>query len=255
MQTLAIANHKGGVGKTATAHAIGAVLSERGHSVLMVDCDPGGSLTGACGVQDGPSLADVLGGASPGTIAMRDVLREVGPNLWLAPASIELAATALGLVSRLGREAVLGKALQSIASDFDLAIIDTAPGLGLLSINALTAADAVLIPTRAQFLALRGLGLFLDSIEQVRAELNPDLELLGVLVTFWSGRLRHSKAALAAMQEAGLPVLDVKIGQTVRIAEAANFGQSVVTYARSNPQAEAYRELGGVVGQWLTRDR
>ena len=181
----------------------------------------------------------------PGTVAMRDVLQEVGPNLWLAPASVALAVCELGLVSRLGRENVLGKALHSVASDFDLAILDTAPSLGLLTVNALTAADAVLVPTQAQFLALRGLGLFLDSIEQVRVELNPDLELLGVLVTFWSRRLRHSKAALAAMQEAGLPVLDVKIGQTVRIAEAANYGQSVVTYARRNPQAEAYRELGG----------
>ena len=105
MQILAIANHKGGVSKTATAHSLGAVLSESVR-VLMVDLDPGGSLTGACGVQGGPSLDDVLGGASPGTMALSDVIQEVGADLWLAPASIELSATVLGLVSRLGRPCI-----------------------------------------------------------------------------------------------------------------------------------------------------
>jgi len=168
----------------------------------------------------------------------------------LHPADIALAGVELGLTSRLGRENVLKKALANV-TDYDLVIIDCPPSLGLLTVGALVAADGVMVPTQPQSADLRGLALFLDTVEQIKEELNPDLELLGVLVTFYDTRLNHHKAALEAMQSAGLPVIDVIVGRSVRVAEAAGLSQSVVTFEPWNPQAENYRQLAEVVGKWL----
>ena len=253
MVILTVANHKGGVGKTATVHALGVVLADLGRRVLMVDCDPQASLSGACGVLDaeGQSLAEVIGGTLPGSVAMADVLQDLGGGLRLCPSDLALAGSELGLTSRMGREAVIARALAGVAGDYDVCLLDCPPSLGLLTIGALTAAEAVLIPTQAEIMALRGLRLFLQSVDQVRTALNPGLQVLGVLVTFYDGRLVHHRQGLEAMQAGGLPVLPVQIGRSVRVAEAAALGQSVVTFERRNPQAEAYRELGGVVDAWL----
>ena len=257
MQTIAIVNHKGGVGKTATCHALGAVLAGLGRSVLLVDCDPQASLTGACGVTDagGRSIAEVLGGASPGPLALTDVIRGLDDWLALVPSDLALATTELGLVSRLGREAVIGKALAPVSGAFDVALLDSPPSLSLLTIGALTASDAVIIPTMPQIVDLRALRLFLDSVDQVKQALNPDLQILGVLITFWDGRLLHHQEALESMQAAGLPVLDVKIGRSVRVSEAANTGQSVVTYDPKGKRTAEYIALGGVVNAWLNDRR
>lgn len=252
MHTISIANQKGGVGKTATAHALGVVLAGQGQRVLLVDVDPQSSLTQACGVNDaaGRSLADVLGGSTRGTLSMSDVIVNLEDGLDLAPADIALAGVELGLTSRLGRENVLKKALANV-TDYDLCIIDCPPSLGLLTVGALVAADGVMVPTQPQSADLRGLALFLGTLEQIKEELNPDLELLGVLVTFYDRRLNHHKAALEAMQGAELPVIDVIVGRSVRVAEAAGLSQSVVTFEPRNPQAENYRQLAEVVKQWL----
>jgi len=257
MQTIAIANHKGGVGKTATAHALGVGLANSGFSVLLVDTDPQASLTQSCGLGDvaGRSLAEVLGGATPGGLAMRSAIKPLGDNLAIAPADIALAGVELGLTSRLGRENVLKKALATISDQYDLAIIDCPPSLGLLTVNALLAADAVLIPTLPQAVDLRGLRLFFDTLETLKRELNPELETLGVLVTFFDRRLNHHRAAMEAMARAGLPLMDVKIGRSVRVAEAAGAGQSVITYEPRNPQAAAYSELAEVITSWLKNRR
>jgi chromosome partitioning protein len=254
MKIIAIANHKGGVGKTATAHALGTVLAtDYDWQVLLVDIDPQSSLTGACGVGDtaGEGLAEVLGGATPGDIAMSEVITQLDDGLYLAPADLALAATELGLVSRMGRENVLKKALATVNGDYDVAIVDCPPSLGLLTLNALTAADAVLIPTQPQVVDLRGLRLFMDTLDQIRVELNPELETLGVLPTFYDRRLNHHKAALGAMERAGLPLMESQIGRSVRVAEAAASGETVVTYEPKNPQAEAYRGLAQEINQWL----
>lgn len=252
MVTIAIANQKGGVGKTATAHALGEALAAMGRKVLLVDIDPQASLTQSCGIFDtgGRSLAEVLGGAQPGRLAMGAAIVEVYENLSLAPADIALAGAELGLTSRLGRENVLRKALDILGRRFDIALIDCPPSLGLLTVAALVAADAVLIPTQPQAADLRGLRLFMDTLEQIRAELNPGLEILGVLVTFYDRRYLHHRAAIEAMSVAGLPLLPIMILRSVRVAEAAGGRQSIVTYRPDHPQAAAYNELAEIVYRW-----
>jgi len=258
MKIIAIANQKGGTGKSATTHALGAVLaSELERRVLMVDIDPESSLTEASGVGDaeGVSLAEVLGGATPGKTKLQDIIVEVSENLFLAPADLALAATELGLASRMGRENVLKKALATVESGFDVALIDCPPSLSLLTVNALTAADAVLIPTQPQAVDLRGLSLFLETLQNIRQELNPELETLGILPTFFDRRLTHHRDAIEAMERAELPVMQVKIGRSVRVAEAAANGETVVTFDPKNPQAQAYRELAEAINQWLNDKR
>jgi len=257
MKTVAIANQKGGTGKSATTHALGAVLaSEYQRRVLMVDIDPQSSLTEACASTDtsGSSLAEVLGGATPGSLSLKKILLEISDNLYLAPADLALAATELGLVSRMGRENVLKKALASISDSFDVALIDCPPSLSLLTVNALTAADGVLIPTQPQAVDLRGLRLFLSTLDNIRQELNPELQTLGVLPTFFDSRLTHHKEAIGAMERASLPLMKVRIGRSVRVAEAAASGETVVTYEPKNPQAQAYRELAEEIHQWLSNN-
>lgn len=256
MKTLVCANHKGGVGKTATTHNLGALLaSEHGRRVLLVDLDPQSSLTAACGVDGatGDSLAAVLGDTAPGRVPLGAILREIAPGLWLAPADIALAVSELGLQTRLGRENVLRRALGTVVGRFDVCLIDCPPGLGLLTVNGLVAADAVLIPTQPQGADLRALQLFLDTIERVR-DLNPSLAVLGVLATFYDGRLTHHKDAIEALKGAGLPVLAVTVGRSVRVAEATAAGQPVSVYDPRNPQTGAYRELAKEVDRWLAND-
>lgn len=255
MLVLSISNQKGGVGKTATAHALGAVLAGQGVRVLLLDNDPQGSLTKAAGVNDaaGRSMAEVLGGAQPGRLALPEILLDLGGGLFLAPADIALASVELGLTQRLGREGVLKKALASVANLFDLAIIDCPPSLGLLTAGALVAADAVLIPTQPQAADLRGLALFIDTVNTIRAELNPALEILGVLITFYDGRLNHHRAAAELLENSGLPLIPVRVGRSVRVAEAAGAGESVITYDPRNPQADNYRQLAEVITQWLKK--
>jgi len=242
MHIIAIANQKGGVGKTATTHTLGVLLAEAGRRVLLVDADPQSSLTAAAiGYYDGPNLADVLGGSTPGRVKLAGIIQQVNQGLDLAPAGIELAGVELGLVSRMGRETQLTKALAGI--DYDYCLIDCPPSLGLLTVNALVAADQVLIPTQPQAADVRGVGLFLKTIDQIKDELNPGLQLLGVLVTFYDTRINHHQAAIDTMTGAGLPVLNTKIGRSVKVAEAAGNQQTVITYEPHNPQAEAYRDL------------
>ncbi len=254
METIAVANHKGGVGKTATTHALGTVLAEDFNwRVLLVDIDPQSSLTGASGIGGvaGKSLAEVLGGAAQGSLILGKIIKDLEDRLYLVPADLALATAELGLVSRMGRENVLKKALDTVETDYDVVIIDCPPSLGLLTLNGLTAADVVLIPTQPQVVDLRGLRLFLDTLDQIRVELNPKLETMGILLTFYDHRLIHHRDARGAMERSGLPLMRTQIGRSVRVAEAAANGETVVTYAPRNPQATAYRELSEEVDKWL----
>jgi chromosome partitioning protein len=216
----------------------------------MIDTDPQASLTLSCGVFDAGergNLADVIAGAELGAI-----LRELSPRLWLAPAAVDLASAELALVSRLGREAVLRKAMHGIAGRFDVALIDCPPSLGLLTVNALAAADGVIVPCQPAPADVRGMRLFLASIEQVRAAINPGLQVIGVLLTFYDGRLALHGQAVQALQGLAVPVLSVRIGRSVRVAEAAGAGLPVTTYDAKNPQSKAYQELGKEIDAWLS---
>lgn len=242
MQTIAIANQKGGIGKTTTTWTLGAALAERGRRVLLVDLDPQASLTMAAGVDsEGESLAEVLGAANAGTADLRDIVRPLGDGLFLAPSDIALSRSELGLVSRMGRENVVKRALSDVTSDYIL--IDCPPSLGILTINGLVAADSVLIPTAPEYLALRGLALMFETLRQVRGELNPTLDVLGILITFFDTRLLHAQEVLDAMDAQGLPVLPMMIRRTVRLAESAVAHETLLRYDPSNPSVEAYRQL------------
>lgn len=256
MKTIAIANHKGGVGKTATSHALGTALSSMGHRVLLVDADPQSSLTAACGVQAaGESLAEVLGGAAAGVQPLGKILVDVADVetavLHLAPADIALSSNELGLVQRIGREYVLKNALATVARAYDVCLIDCPPSLGMLTVNALAAADVAIIPTQPQISDVRGLVLFLETVNGIRVAINPGLKILGVLVTFYDGRTIHHRDAVQTLIDQGLPLFDTMIGRSIRVAEAPAAGESVVTYDPQNPQAENYQQLAKEVGAWL----
>lgn len=249
MITLAIANHKGGVGKTASCHALAAALSTT-KRVLMVDADIGMGLTNACGLYSVKrSLGDVL---SRSAYTLADITHKLAENLYIAPAGANLADVNYKLFDQRGRETVIKNALAQVVNDFDLAIIDTGPALNILTVAALVAADAVIIPTQPQAVDLRGVVSFLNTLDEIR-KINPTLENLGLLLTFFDGRYNHHKAAVEAIQAAGLPLLPVYIGRSVRVAEAAAAGQSIVTYDPNNAQSKNYLELAEIINLWLEK--
>lgn len=254
MKVLAIANHKGGTGKTATARALGDVLSAAGVRVLMVDVDPQGSLSTSCGFSEvDPNLADVMGDSNPGGLGIKKVIRSVNDGLALAPSSLSMAAVELGLINRYSREHILERALSEVQTDYDLVLIDCPPSLSLLVVNALTASNAVLIPCQPMPVDMAGVKLFLQTIEAIRRDLNPQLSIFGILPTFYDARLVTHNGAIESMQKADWPVLPVRVGRSVRVGESAALGESIITFEPDNPQATAYLELGKLVKRWLAK--
>lgn len=247
MKCLAIANQKGGVGKTTTALNVGAVLAGSGLRVMLIDLDPQGSLTLATvGDCAGRSMAEVFGGSQPGKLSLVDIAQEIGPGLHLAPADIALSVAEMDINSRRGREFILKKALSTLTG-YDLALLDCGPNLGLLVVNALTAADGVLCPTLPTALDLRGLRLFLSSVEAIRADLNPALEFLGVVVCQLENRKLH-RAALEDLEAGGLPIL-ATIGRSVQAADSSGRGQPI----GAGTLADQYQNLSVEVQRWLKR--
>lgn len=257
MQVLSIANHKGGTGKTATTRTLGDLLARSGLRVLMVDIDPQGSLTTSCGLGDDvkPNLTDVLGGSQPGSLTLDKVIKPVSERLDLAPSNLDMAAIDLGLISRLGGDYVLSKALASVAADYDICLIDCPPSLSKLVVNALVASQAVLIPTQPMPVDVAGVKLFIKTVEQIRESIKNDLSILGILPTFYDERLNTHRAGLEAMKKAGWPVLPVNIGRSVRVGESAALGESIMTFEPGNPQAAAYSQLSELIILWLKKNR
>ena len=239
-RVIAIANQKGGVAKTTSTHALAAALVERGRSVLAVDLDPQASLTFAMGVEEepSPSMHDVMLGKA--TIA--EVLYESN-GVDLAPTSIDLAGAEMHLLTRTGREHVLDRALRSVEG-YDYVLIDCPPSLGILTINALTAAGEVLIPLQAETLARRGLDQLLETVGDVRQFTNPGLKVAGIIVTMFDARTRHGQEQLELLRaHHDLHVFEPPIAKTVRMAEAPARGVSILGHARTHPAARAYRSI------------
>jgi chromosome partitioning protein len=213
--TIAIANIRAGVGKTSLTLSLGTTLAERGHRVLLLDLDPQASLTVACGVEDAAdaNLAQVVGNTIPGRVPMWDIMVEIVPGnyIFLAPADISLAHSEYGLSARMGREFVLQTALEDVVSNFDFILLDCPSSLGLLTLNGLSAADTVLMPTQPHLAHMRGLWLFMGTLERIKRELNPGLSLLGVLLTYFNPTLPHHQTVLSTMRAGGLPILPVAL--------------------------------------------
>ena len=246
MRIISIGNQKGGVGKTATVHNLGAVLSlEFNKRVVLIDLDPQHSLSDACSVTtEYGSMAQVLLGQT----TIDQILVEAGSNMAIAPTDLSLAEVEANLYTKIGRENKLKRILPLLSDHFDYCLIDCPPSLSLMTVNALAASDDVLVPCIPQMVDVRGLLLFFDgTIEDIKEEINPNLNILGVLPTFYDARLVHHVSVVDELKNAGLPVLPVSIGRSIRIAEAAATGDSIVRYDPGNKQLENYRELARMI--------
>ncbi|MEN8238667.1 MAG: AAA family ATPase [Actinomycetota bacterium] len=239
---IAVANQKGGVAKTTTVHTIAEALSDRGKKILMIDLDPQACLTYATDSQPDDldmTIHDVfLGRAKAGDV----LLEREGPDI--LPSSIDLAGSEIHLLTKTGREFVLKRALADVKDRYDIVLIDCGPSLGILTVNALTAADFVLIPFQAETLSDRGVGQLLETIDDVRHYTNENLEILGGVATMFDSRTNLSKRVLVDVVEThGLVVIEPPIPRSVRVAEAPGEGVSVLQHARRSRSAEAYRDF------------
>jgi chromosome partitioning protein len=240
-RVIAFANQKGGVAKTTTTLNLAVAFAERGLRVLAIDLDPQGNLTMSQGMNPDTierSMFDVLVHKLPIT----EVVERT--EIDIAVSSIDLAGAELALSSMIGRERALEKALLPVKSEYDYILIDTPPSLGLLTINALVASNGVIVPVQCEYLSLRGLVQLENTLSMIRENLNPDVEIQGILPTMYDKRLLHSKEAVDILKENfGDLVFKTKIRKTVRYAEAPVKGQSVLGYEPRGDAADLYRQL------------
>ncbi|MDX6215181.1 MAG: chromosome partitioning protein [Frankiales bacterium] len=242
---LAMCNQKGGVGKTTSTINLGAALAELGRRVLLVDLDPQGALGVGLGVNPLQLDRTVYNLLMEHDVTVDDVMLKTNvPGMDLLPSNIDLSAAEVQLVNEVAREQTLLRVLTPVVDDYDVILFDCQPSLGLLTVNALTAADGVIIPLECEFFALRGVALLIQTIEKIQERLNPRLELEGILATMYDARTLHGREVLARVVEAfGDKVFHTVINRTVRFPETTVAGEPITSYASSSTGATAYRDL------------
>lgn len=244
-RVLALCNQKGGVGKTTTTINLGAALAEYGRRVLLVDFDPQGALSVGLGVNPYDLDLTLYNLLMQRDVTLGDVLIKTNvAGLEVVPSNIDLSAAEVQLVNEVAREQSLARALRPAMNDYDFILIDCQPSLGLLTINALTAAHGVIVPLECEFFSLRGLAMLIDTVEKVKDRLNPGLELEGILATMYDARTVHSRQVLNRVVEAfGDKVYETVISRTVKFPETTVAGEPITTWAPGSGGAKSYRGL------------
>src|SRR6186997_3431655 len=250
-QVISFANQKGGVAKTTTTLNLAVAFAEQGNRVLCADMDPQGNLTMSQGI-DPDGLERSMYNVLVYDMSIREVIRK--REVDVACASIDLAGAEIAMSTKIGRERLLEKALKKIHDDYDYVFIDTPPSLGLLTINALTAANKVIVPVQCEYLSMRGLIQLQNTLSMIREELNPDVEIEGILPTLVDSRTVHAKEAIEILEENfGDRVFATRIRKTIRFAEAPVKGTSVLKYDPDGSAAESYRDLAKEVLEHVRR--
>ncbi|AYY15450.1 ParA family protein [Actinobacteria bacterium YIM 96077] len=246
-------NQKGGVGKTTSTINLGAALADYGRRVLLVDFDPQGALSVGLGLDAHDLDLSIYNVLMDGSLDAADIMQKTPINgMDLLPANIDLSAAEIQLVTEVGREQALARVLQPFVAHYDVILIDCQPSLGLLTVNALSASDGVIIPLECEYFALRGVALLQETIEKVRDRLNPKLTIEGLLATMYDARTVHGREVLNRLIE-GFDdrVFHTVVGRTVRFPETTVAGLPITTFAPTSPGARAYQQLAReVLARW-----
>lgn len=243
---ISFTNQKGGVGKTTTTLSMASAISKKGKKVLVIDLDPQSNLTSGLGYDrttEYLSTYDVL----IQDYEISQVFRptEVNDNLFIVPSKIDLAGAEIELVSKISREKILKEKIDKVKSEYDFVLIDCPPSLGLLTLNALVASDAVVIPVQCEYFALEGISQLMNTINLVKKSLNPSLDILGVVMTMFDARTKLSSDVVAEVQKYfGENVFETVIPRNVRLSESPSFGKPIDQYDPNSPGAKAYERLG-----------
>jgi chromosome partitioning protein len=243
-RVVAVANQKGGVGKSTTAVNLGASLAELGLKVLVIDLDPQGNASTGLGIDPRRRTIGTYQVLSQGTPADAAVMETSMPGVWAIPSTIDLAGAEIELVGQISRENRLARAIEPLVGTYDIVLLDCPPSLGLLTVNALSAAHELIVPIQCEYYALEGLGQLLRNVRLIQQNLNPNLRLTGIVLTMYDARTKLSEQVVAEVRRYfGSRVYDTIIPRTVRLSEAPGFGKPITEYDTGSKGARAYREL------------